>query len=92
MTHRKETRDTVRGYVARYEDAAIDSERAHPEAAAASELAQRFLSYREDDPSNAIWAGHVQRSTCLPVAMPSAALLSARASFAACGRWARLIR
>ena len=44
IASRKETRDPVRGYVARYEDAAIDSERARQEAAAASELAQRVLS------------------------------------------------
>lgn len=48
MASRKETRDPVRGYVARYEDAAIDSERARQEAAAASQLAKRFLSYWED--------------------------------------------
>jgi hypothetical protein len=44
MASRKETRESVRGYVARYGDAAIDSERARQEAAAASELAKRFLS------------------------------------------------
>jgi len=51
---RKETWDPVRGYVTRYGDAAIDSERARHEAAAASELAQRFLSCSEDAPLDAI--------------------------------------
>ena len=44
----------VRAYVARYKDAAIDSERARQEAAAASELAKRFLSYWKDAPLDAI--------------------------------------
>ena len=53
VASRKESWDPVRGYVARYGDAAIDSERARQEAAAASELTQRFLSYGEDAPLDA---------------------------------------
>jgi hypothetical protein len=44
VANRKETWEPERGYVVRYEDPEIDEERARKEAAAASELAKRFLT------------------------------------------------
>ena len=46
VANRKETVQPERGYVARYEDPAIDAERARQEADAAGELARAFLSNR----------------------------------------------
>jgi hypothetical protein len=46
VANRKETWEPERGYVVRYEDPEIDEERARKEAAAASELAKRFLTDR----------------------------------------------
>ena len=44
--NRKDLRKPVRGYVTRYETSGIDTECVRREAAAASELAKRYLSDR----------------------------------------------